>query len=218
MSSKLKIAILALVAVVAALAGMWLARLQAPPVEPESRALALEHATVLPAARPLPAFELLDQQSRAFSPGQLAGRWSLVFFGFTNCPDVCPATLATLAAARRELASLPAAQQPDVVLVSVDPGRDTPERLAEYLAFFDPSFTGVTGDAAQIARLTEALGVAVIIGEADAQGRYTVDHSTTIFLVNPAGAVSAIFSAPHTPDGIAHDYRLILHHIGGSEA
>jgi len=218
MSSSLKIAVLALVAVVAALAGMWLARLQAPPVEPESRTLALEHATVFPAARALPAFELLDQQSRAFGPGWFTGRWSLVFFGFTNCPDVCPTTLATLAAVRRELASLPAAQQPDIVLVSVDPGRDTPGRLAEYLAFFDPSFTGVTGDAAQIARLTEALGVAVIIGEADAQGRYTVDHSTNVFLVNPAGAVSAVFGAPHTPDGIAHDYRLILNRIGGSEA
>lgn len=218
MSSSLKIAMLALVAVVAALAGMWLARLQAPPVEPEPRALALEHVTVFPAARALPAFELLDQQSRAFGPGQFTGRWSLVFFGFTNCPDVCPATLATLAAARRELASLPAAQQPDVVLVSVDPGRDTPGRLAEYLAFFDPSFTGVTGDAAQIARLAEALGVAIIIGKADAQGRYTVDHSTNVFLVNPAGAVSAVFGAPHTPDGFAHDYRLILNRIGGSEA
>ena len=74
MSSSLKIAMLALVAVVAALAGMWLARLQAPPVEPESRTLALEHATVFPAARALPAFELLDQQSRAFGPGWFTGR------------------------------------------------------------------------------------------------------------------------------------------------
>jgi protein SCO1/2 len=218
MSTSLKIAILALAALAAAGAGMWLARWQAPPPQAETQMLALEHATVFPVARPLPAFQLSDQQSRPYGPERLKGRWNLVFFGFTNCPDVCPTTLATLAAARRELAGLPLTQQPDVVLVSVDPGRDTPQRLAEYVAFFDPSFTGVTGDPAQIASLSEALGVAVILGAADAQGQYTVDHSATVFLVNPDGAVAAIFSTPHTPDGIAHDYRLILQRLAGSGA
>jgi protein SCO1/2 len=209
MSPTLKMAALALVAATAALAGMWLARVQAP--EP----LVLEHATLLPAARLLPDFALLDQRSAPFGPERLAGRWHLLFFGFTHCPDVCPSTLASLVAARRELASLPGPWQPEVVLVTVDPGRDTPERLAEYLAFFDKSFTGVTGDDASLARLAEALGVAVIVGPADETGNYTVDHTAAIFLVDPAGALRAIFSAPHTPDGLAHDYRLILDRAGG---
>jgi protein SCO1/2 len=220
MPSSLKIAALVLVALAAAAAGMWLARMQAPPApsEAQSQALALEHATVFPASRPLPAFELRDQHSQPYGPDRLKGRWSFVFFGFTNCPDVCPTTLATLAAARRELASMPAEQQPEVVLVSVDPERDEPERLAEYVAFFDPSFTGVTGDPAQVRELSQALGVAVIIGPSDANGNYTVDHSATVFLVSPQAEVVAIFSTPHTPDGVAHDYRLILQRLtGGSE-
>jgi len=218
MSSSLKIAALVLLAVVAAAAGVWLARLQAPsPPQTPSPAMALEHATVFPTPRPLPEFKLVDQHAQPYGPGRLKGRWSFLFFGFTHCPDVCPTTLATLAAARRELASLPSEQQPEVVLVSVDPGRDRPEQLAQYVAFFDPSFTGVTGDPAQIRRLSEALGVAVIIGPTDADGNYTVDHSATAFLVDPEGQVVAIFSTPHTPDGIAHDYRLILQRLAGDE-
>jgi protein SCO1/2 len=215
MSSALKIAGLVLLALLAALAGMWLARVQAPSAAApaESPALALEHATVFPAPRLLPDFELLDQNSLPFGPDRFNGHWSFVFFGFTNCPDVCPTTLATLAATRRELASMAAAEQPEVVLVSVDPGRDKPERLAQYVAFFDPSFTGVTGDPARIRQLSEALGVAVIIGPADANGNYTVDHSATVFLVDPQGRLVAVFSTPHTPDGIAHDYRLILQRL-----
>jgi protein SCO1/2 len=215
MSTFLKIAALVLLALGAAATGMWLARTQTSP-EPAgagSPAMALEHATVFPAPRPLPAFELIDQHSQPYGPDRLKGRWSFLFFGFTHCPDVCPTTLATLAAARRELASMPAEQQPEVVLVSVDPGRDKPMQLAEYVAFFDPSFTGVTGDPAQIRRLSETLGVAVIIGPADANGNYTVDHSATVFLVSPEGKVVAIFSTPHTPDGVAHDYRLILQRL-----
>lgn len=204
MSIALRIAIVALVATSAALAGLWLAQSRVP------APLALESATLLPDGRPLPDFALMDQTRHPFGPAQLAGRWSLLFFGFTHCPDVCPATLATLAAARRELAELPAAQQPAVVLVSVDPGRDTPEKLAEYVAYFDPSFAAVTGEPAMLQALTGGLGVAVMIGEADASGYYSVDHSAALFLVNPAGRLAAVFGTPHTPDGIAHDYRLIV--------
>lgn len=220
MSSYLKIAALGLVAVVAALAGIWLARMQGPPAPPqsESQVLELEHATVFPESRPLPAFTLVDEHSSAYGPQQLTGRWSFLYFGFMNCPDVCPTTLAALAAARRELASLPAPQQPEVVFVSVDPGRDTPERLADYVAYFDPSFKGVTGTADEIKRLSDGLGVAVIIGPVSAQGSYTVDHSASVFLVSPEGRVVALFGTPHTPDGIAHDYRLILQRLASGGA
>lgn len=208
MSSTLRIALVVLVAATGALAGMWLANRRAPEPMP------LEHAVVFPAARALPDFELVDQAGRPFGPGRLAGRWSILFFGFTNCPDVCPSTLATLTAVRREMADLPAPDQPQVVFVSVDPGRDTPERLAEYVPFFDRAFTGATGDAAALETLTRSLGVAVVVGEPDASGRYTVDHTASLFLINPAGALAAIFGTPHTPDGIAHDYRLIVDALG----
>lgn len=204
---------LPLVAIAAgALAGMWLAR------GPAAERPPLEHATLYPTARPLPDFALLDQQGRPFGPARLVGQWTLLFFGFTHCPDLCPATLATLAAARRELASLPPAQQPQVVFVSVDPARDTVEKLAGYTAFFDPTFLSVTGAQEQVTRLTDGLGVAVIPGTPDEYGHYTVDHTAAVFLLSPAGAVTAIFSAPHTPDGIAHDYRIILDTIDGADA
>lgn len=206
MSSTLRIALVVLVAVVGALAGMWFARVWAPgPLE-------LEHATMFPAGRPLPQVELVDHEGKPFGPDRLRGRWSILFFGFTHCPDVCPSTLATLAAARRQLAELPATEQPAVVLVSVDPQRDTVARLAEYVRFFDPSFTGVTGDPAALSTLTRELGVAVIVGEPDESGQYTIDHTATLFLVDPQGRLAAIFGTPHTPAGIAQDYRSILRH------
>jgi protein SCO1/2 len=195
-------------AVVAAgiLAGAALAhRYLEPPEAPQ-----LERATLFQAPRPLPAFALVDQQGAAFGADRLRGRWSFVFFGFVNCPDICPTTLATLAAARKTLEDLPAVERPGVVLVSVDPGRDTPPVLARYLAHFDPSFTGVTGEPAALDALAGTLGVAVIVGPADDDGNYAVDHSAAVFLVDPKARVVALFTTPHDASAIARDYRRIV--------
>jgi len=174
----------------------------APPV--------LARATLLDAARPLPAITLVDQAGAAFDLGRLRGRWTLLFFGFTNCPDVCPTTLAMLAETRRLLADLPAADMPQVVLATVDPARDTPEQLARYVAHFDPSFIGVTGSRESIDTLTRALGVAVLIGAPGPDGSYTVDHSAAVLLVDPAAAFAAVFSAPYAAAVLAQDYRRII--------
>jgi protein SCO1/2 len=170
---------------------------------------ALEHATRYDAPRPLPVFALVDQAGRSFGPEQLRGRWSFVFFGFVNCPDVCPTTLATLAAAEAALADLPAQDRPGVLFVSVDPGRDTPEVIGRYVAHFDPAFTGATGSREAIEGLAEALGVAVIIGPPAADGSYSVDHSAAVFLVDPEARVVALFGAPHDAGTIARDFRRI---------
>jgi protein SCO1/2 len=179
----------------------WRAEL-APPV--------LEHAVLFSESRDMPDFELVDQAGRPFTPERLRGRWTLLFFGFVNCPDVCPTTLATLAAARRSLEDLPAADRPAVTLVSVDPGRDTPEVLARYVGHFDPDFEGVTGRAESIAALTDGLGVAVIIGPPGPDGSYAVDHTAAIFLVGPDGRFAGLFGAPHDPGTIARDFRRIV--------
>jgi protein SCO1/2 len=170
----------------------------------------LAQAVLFQEPRPLPDFSLVDQAGRPFGPARLRGRWTLLFFGFVNCPDVCPTTLATLAAARKSLGDLPPADVPQVALVSVDPGRDTPEVLARYVAHFDPAFTGATGTAPDIEALTRALGVAVIIGPAAEDGSYSVDHSAAIFLVDPGARVAAHFGAPHEARVIAEDYRRIV--------
>jgi len=94
--------------------------------------------------------------------------------------------------------------------VSVDPGRDTPPVLAQYVAHFDPSFTGVTGDPAAIETLTRALGVAVAVGAPTDDGSYAVDHTAAIFLVDPAGRVAALFNTPHEARAIVRDYLQIV--------
>ena len=172
--------------------------------------LALERATLFEEPRPLPAFTLADQAGHPFGPEQLQGHWSFVFFGFVNCPDVCPTTLATLAKARQALEDLPAGKRPAVAFVSVDPGRDSPALLGQYVAHFDPAFVGATGTREAIDDLTRALGVAVIIGPASADGSYAVDHSAAVFLVDPRARVVALFGAPHEAGVIARDYRRVV--------
>jgi protein SCO1/2 len=170
----------------------------------------LEHATRFDAPRPLPAFALVDSSGASFGPERLRGRWTFLFFGFTNCPDICPTTLATLAAVRTSLADLPEEQRPSVLFVSVDPGRDTPEALGRYVAHFDPAFTGATGTREAIEALAAALGVAVFVGPPDADGNYAVDHSAAVFLLDPEARVAALFGTPHEVDPIARDYRRLV--------
>lgn len=204
MNRPMQLALVAAVAAAGLAAGYLVGRPSAVPP------LALERATLFSAPRAVPDLVLVDQDGAPFGTAALAGRWNLLFFGFTHCPDVCPATLATLAAARRELADLPEDRQPRIIMITVDPERDTADKLKQYVGFFDPSLRGLTGDPDTIATLTSALGVAVRRGPADEHGYYTVDHTAALFLVDPQGDLAGILGTPHTPDGIAHDYRLIV--------
>ena len=164
---------------------------------------------VLDAPRPVPDLALLDHHGRPFDRSRLAGRWSVLFFGFTRCPDICPTTLIALAGASGYLDDLPAGQQPQVVFVSVDPMRDDPETLARYVPHFDPDFTGVTGELPAVQTLTGSLGVAVSYRR-QAEGDYSVDHSAALFLVDPEARLRAIFPAPHDAARLARDYRRIV--------
>lgn len=207
MSRTHSIVVAAVIAIVAIAGGMLAARALLGGGEQQ---LGLERATALSPPRPVPEFTLTDDSGATFDRSRLKNRWSLLFFGFTHCPDVCPTTLGTLAQAEKQLADLPAGLRPQVVLVSVDPQRDTPQQLASYVKFFSPSFTGVTGSQDAIDDFTRAMGVPVAIGTPDANGNYSVDHSAGIFLINPDGALRALFSTPHTPAVIAADYRRLV--------
>jgi protein SCO1/2 len=169
----------------------------------------LAKATLIEPARPLPPMAFIDQQGQPFGLEQLRGHWSILFFGFTSCPDVCPTTLALLAQVEKKLADLPAEQRPHIVLVSVDPQRDTPERLARYVKSFSPTFTGITGEPAAMQEFALKMGVPVAISE-QAGGNYTVDHSAAIFVVDPNGALRALSSTPHEVPVIAEDYRSLV--------
>lgn len=203
MSHFAKSLLIALTVIVAGLLGVGGAHLLLGPSAPV-------HATVLQTPRPLPEFVLQDHQARAFAREDLLGRWSLLFFGFTECPDICPLTLQQLAKAVDGLEDIPATERPRLIFISVDPMRDTPERLRSYVRFFHEDFLGVTGSLAEIQAFTRNLGVATsYVANQDGQG-YTIDHTASVFLVNPKGELRAIFGTPHEPDVIKSDYRAIL--------
>jgi len=164
--------------------------------------------TVLPAPRPLGPFHLIDQDGLPFDRARLEGKWSFLFFGYTHCPDVCPTTLATLNSVMKKIAGAGPQRVPArVVLVSVDPERDTVQRLAEYVPYFNKDFLGVTGTSAQIDAFTAQLNIMHMRGsETAADGGYTVDHTASILLIDPEARFSAVFSAPHVATTIAKDF------------
>lgn len=208
MTRKTSIALAITLAIVAVIAGMLLSRALMERME-ASNAVVLTSGTLLEPPRPMPSFDLVNHEKQAFTQENLRGHWSFMFFGFTNCPDVCPTTLRMLAQVEQSLTDLSAAQRPRVILVSVDPQRDTPEQLASYVKFFNPAFVGLTGSQEAIDGFTRGIGVPVAITPLQGGG-YTVDHSAAIFLVDPSGALRALFSPPHSPQTIAEDYRRIV--------
>lgn len=181
----------AVIAVAALAAGMYVARLvSAPPV------VVLESGTALPQPRVLAPFALIDTNGSAADVQIFTGHPTLVFFGFTHCPDVCPTTLALLASVQKQAArEEPALANLKVALISVDPERDTPELLGKYVSAFGGDFIGLTGPAPDISAVSRSFGVAssrVDLGG----GNYTMDHSATVFALDSAGRIVAIFTPP----------------------
>jgi protein SCO1/2 len=173
----------------------------------------LQTLVVLPESREIPEFTLTDQYGKPFELEQLRGAWSLLFFGFTHCPDVCPNTLFELQNMRATLLEDDGelADRFQVVFVSVDPERDSTEKLREYVAYFDPSFIGVTGPDEEMLPLTRKLGIAYRIDEHEAgEAVYNVDHSASILLIDPDGRLHGVFPAPHQAALLAEDLRAIL--------
>jgi protein SCO1 len=161
-------------------------------------------------SRALPDFSLIDQHGRTFGAANLRGSWTMMFFGYTNCPDFCPTTLTLLAALEKRLRANAAPVRPKVIFMSVDARRDTPEQLAKYVPYFDPEFLGVTAaNQPAIDAVAAKLGVAVIITP-HADGTYTVDHSGAIFVLNPAGELTAILTGPFTVEALDGDFRRIV--------
>jgi protein SCO1/2 len=160
--------------------------------------------------RALPDFSLIDTQGQTFGRAQLRGHWSMMFFGYTNCPDFCPTTLTTLAAFEKRLRINDAPVRPQVIFVSVDAKRDTPEQLAKYVPYFDPEFIGLTAASQpDVEAVAAKLGVSVIITP-KSDGTYTVDHSGAIFVLNPDGKLAAVLTGPFAVDALASDFRRIV--------
>lgn len=198
--------VLALIAVLAVIGGAVLGnKLLSPPPEPPEIS-----GIYLPQARTLPEFELVHQTGQPLTRQDLTGHWTLVYFGYTYCPDACPLTLAQLNSVDRQLKERQADQGIQYLLISVDPRRDTPERLAEYTQFFNPAFQGATGETEQLAQLAQAVGVFYRVPEnPENPDYYLVDHSSTVLVINPDGALQAIFTPPQQPDAMSNEFELI---------
>ncbi|MCS3902918.1 protein SCO1/2 [Methylohalomonas lacus] len=151
-----------------------------------------------PNPKTFPDVTLYDHNGDDFTTADFKDQWSLVFFGFTHCPDICPNTLSQLDRLQKQLADNGIDDSElQVVFISVDPERDTPERLAEYVEYFNRDFVGASGDKEAIDRLTRSIGAVYHIAEADEDGDYQVDHSASVFLFDPQARMVSVFTTPH---------------------
>jgi len=187
---------LAAAALCAALGGYWLAQ-QLDRASPR-----LASGTWLPQPKAVRDFRLTDTTGRTFSRAELAGAPTLVFFGFTHCPDLCPTTLMTLSQVRQR-AALKGLR---VLFVSIDPQRDSAPVLGTYVHAFDPAFLGLTGEPGSILALAADFGVAVNRVPLPG-GDYTMDHSAVVFLLDARARIAAIFTPPLDAAALASDLR-----------
>ncbi len=191
-------------AVLAMAAGFWLATTLKTS---DSTDKPLIQGSVLNPARQIAVPELLKHDGSRFSNEDLKGQWSLMFFGYTSCPDICPMTMNVLAEARKQAVS----DFPRVIFVTVDPQRDSIKMLGDYVHYFDPEFTGVTGDEKMIQALTLQTSVVYMKmpGSSGNENDYLVDHSSAILLINPKGQLAAFLKAPHTPASVIDSVQKI---------
>jgi Uncharacterized protein SCO1/SenC/PrrC, involved in biogenesis of respiratory and photosynthetic systems len=173
------------------------------------RKFELHHGVLLPTPRTLPAFQLQDLSGGTFTNTQLQGHWTAAFAGYSNCPDVCPTTLSALAQAVHRL-SPKKRRELQVLFISVDPKRDSPQRLRRYLHAFDPAFEGATGDLATLRKLGRAMGYAFSYEKPDAGGNYVVNHSAAVMLIDPSGRLAGFLSPPFVPRTLAANLRKVV--------
>jgi protein SCO1/2 len=201
--------LLVLVAALAAGLGLVAARIffapePAAPAAPATRAVRL-----FSPARELPPFALRQSDGTQLVPGELKGHWTLVFLGFTHCPDVCPTTLAELSRAQKQWESIPEPVRPRVLFVSVDPERDQPDRIGEYAHAFHRDTLAATADIPALERFTTSLSLvfAKVVPEDAPPGQYTIDHSATLAVLDPQGRMAGIVRSPLDIPGIAADLK-----------
>ena len=178
--------------------------------KPPERPAELE-GVLRPDFRLLQPFKLTDHNNTVFDEKRLQGKWSFIFFGYTSCPDICPATLYVLSSVHGllvdETGKIPDDMQ--VVFISVDPARDTTEKLAKYVTYFNKDFIGTIADKTEIDKLARQFGAGYIIEEETSAGEYNVSHTSAIFLIDPYGRLVASFSQPHQPSTITSLYKKI---------
>jgi len=171
------------------------------------------HGTYLENPRAVNEFTLMGTDNKNFSNSNLKGHWTLVFFGFTNCGYVCPTTMAELGKMYRLLENKSVKDLPQVVMISIDPERDSIAKLSSYVTSFQSSFYGARGEEQAIKAMTREMGIAyakVANKDSSDPQNYDVQHSGAIMLFNPQGELNAFFTTPHHADLLAKDYMLLV--------
>ncbi len=192
-SRGIKVTVLAIALFMAVAVAGFVYRIQQPRVMTPAE-MKINGLYLLDTPRKIDEFNLIDHYGEAFTKERLQGVWTLVFFGYTYCPDVCPTTMTFLNEFMGQLEGT-AAEDTRVVMVTVDPARDTVEQLAGYVPYFNSEFTGVTGEFLDIHRF--ATGLNTPFRKVSGQGEnYQVDHSANVILINPRGDYHGFFKAP----------------------
>lgn len=169
---------------------------------------ALQSGTLLQTPRPLGEFTAVDQAGQPFGQSQLQGHWTLIFPGFTSCPDVCPTTLALLRQVDDRLRKQ--SQQVQVLFFSVDPERDTPAKMKQYVEAFDPNFTAITASGDALQHLARMLGVAYAKVPGATPDSYTMDHSAALILIDPQARIAGYLTPPFDGDKLVTDLHGLL--------
>ena len=158
----------------------------------------------------VPAFELVDQQNKPFTEERLKGAWTFLFFGYTHCPDVCPTTLTELDNAASRLDEFQTPQRKiQYVFISVDPQRDTPELLRDYVSYFGAKFLAATGKEQDLEQLAKPLGIQFARG-IGTETEYLVNHSSAMLLIDPQARYYAKFRAPHYSEEIVEGFKQVI--------
>ena len=202
--------LLVLLAALAAGLGLFAAQryFGAVSAPPAVRAEQLRSVRLISPPRELATYRLTASDGKALTPETLRGHWTVVFLGFTHCPDVCPTTLAELAKAQKEWEGLPDTIRPRLLFVSVDPERDTPQKTGEYAHFFHPATLAASADIAALDEFTQAMGM-VYMKVPQGDGNYSIDHSATLVVLDPQGRQAGLIRPPLLWKDIAQDLRLL---------
>ncbi|MFJ3486707.1 SCO family protein [Pseudomonas sp. NPDC090202] len=183
-----------LVAIVALVLGLTVNRVLSGKGQGDQTALIDAGIILLPQSRAIPDLKMTDQDGQTVAMDSLKDKWTLLFFGYTFCPDICPTTLAQLRQIKSELPK-ETVDKLRIVLVSVDPNRDTPQQLKQYLGYFDKQFVGLTAPVDSIGKLANAVSIPFIPADTS-KPNYTVEHSGNLALLGPDGTQRGFIRAP----------------------
>jgi len=183
-----------LIALVALVLGLTVNKVLSDRGQGDPTALIDAGIILLPTSRNLPDLKMTNQDGKPVAIDELKGKWTMLFFGYTFCPDICPTTLAQLRQIKSELPK-DVLSKLQIVLVSVDPNRDTPQQLKQYLGYFDPEFQGLTAPVDDIQKLANAVSIPFIPADTS-KPNYTVDHSGNLALLGPDGTQRGFIRSP----------------------